>query len=62
MLERKLDMKDLGFADVILGIRTNITPQVLPLTQSYCMEMVFVNFKYLDFNFVKTPLDVIISH
>ena len=35
MLESKFDMKDLGVANVILGIRIHRTPQGLALSQSH---------------------------
>ncbi|KAF3620064.1 hypothetical protein FXO38_32572 [Capsicum annuum] len=38
MLKRKFDMKDLGVADVILGIRIHRTPQGLELSQSHYIK------------------------
>ena len=58
MLVSKFDMKDLGVADVILGIRIYRTPQGLAMSQSHYIEKVLDKFKYLDFNIAKTPLDV----
>ena len=58
MLESKFDMKDLGVADVILGIRIHRTPQGLALSQSHYIEKVLDNFKYLEFGIAKTLLDV----
>ncbi|KAF3666872.1 hypothetical protein FXO37_10327 [Capsicum annuum] len=57
MLERKFDMKDLGIADVILGIRINRTPQGLALSQSHYIKKVLDKFKYMEFGIAKTPLD-----
>jgi len=58
MLASKFDMKDLGVADVILGIRIHKTPQGLALSQSHCIEKVLDKFKYLDFKIAKTPIDM----
>ncbi|PHU17621.1 hypothetical protein BC332_13316 [Capsicum chinense] len=57
MLESKFDMKDLGVADVILGIRIHQTPQGLALSQSHYIEKVLDKFKYMEFGIAKTPLD-----
>ncbi|PHT43509.1 ATP phosphoribosyltransferase 1, chloroplastic [Capsicum baccatum] len=57
MLESKFDMKDLGVADVILGIRIHRTPQGLALSQSHYIEKVLDKFKYMEFDIAKTPLD-----
>ena len=58
MPESKFDMKDLGVADVILGIRIHRTPQGLALSQSHYIEKVLDKFKYIEFGIAKTPLDV----
>ncbi|KAF3638365.1 putative phosphoserine aminotransferase, chloroplastic-like [Capsicum annuum] len=58
MLESKFDMKDLGVADVFLGIRIHRTPQGLALSQSYYIEKVLDKFKYMEFGISKTSLDV----
>ncbi|KAF3638957.1 putative premnaspirodiene oxygenase-like [Capsicum annuum] len=57
ILESKFDMKDLGVADVILGIRIHQTPQGLALSQSHYIEKVLDKFKYMEFGIAKTPLD-----
>ncbi|PHT41242.1 hypothetical protein CQW23_20096 [Capsicum baccatum] len=57
MLESKFDMKDLGVADVILGIRIHPTPQGLALSQSHYIEKVLDKFKYMEFDIAKTSLD-----
>ncbi|KAF3612646.1 putative histone H2A.3-like [Capsicum annuum] len=54
----KFDMKDLGVADVILGIRIHRTPQELALSQSHYFENVLDKFKYMEFGIAKTPSDV----
>ena len=56
MLSNKFDMKDLGVADLILGVRIIKTPQGLALSQSHYIEKVLDKFKYLNFNVVKTPI------
>ena len=58
MLASRFEMKDLGVADVILGIKILRTPQGLALSQSHYIEKVLDKFKYLDFNIAKTPIDV----
>ena len=58
MLSSKFDMKDLGVADLILGVRINKTPQGLELSQSHYIEKVLDKFNYLNFNVVKTPIDL----
>ncbi|XP_059315509.1 uncharacterized protein LOC132066154 [Lycium ferocissimum] len=58
MLASKFDMKNLGVADLILGIRIHKTPQGLALSQSHYIERVLDKFKYLNFNVAKTPIDV----
>ncbi|PHU14938.1 hypothetical protein BC332_16143 [Capsicum chinense] len=50
-------MKDLGVADVILGIRIHRTPQGLALSQSHYIKKVLDKFKYMEFSIAKTPLD-----
>ena len=58
MLSNKIDMKDLGVADLILGVRIIKTPHGLALSQSHYIEKVLDKFKYLNFNVVKTPIDL----
>ncbi|PHT58324.1 hypothetical protein CQW23_00687 [Capsicum baccatum] len=58
IFESKFDMKDLGVADVILGIRIHRTPQGLALLQSHYIEKVLDKFKDMQFGIAKTPLDV----
>ena len=50
-------MKDLGVADLILGVRIIKTPHGLALSQSHYFEKVLDKFKYLNFNVAKTPID-----
>ena len=58
MLSNKFDMKELGVAYLILGIRILNTPQGLALSQSHYIERVFDKLKYLNFNVVETPIDL----
>ena len=58
MLSSKFDMKDLGVADLILGVRIIKNPQGLALSQSHYIEKVLDKFNYLNFNVVKTPIDL----
>ena len=51
-------MKDLGVVDLILGVRIINTPQGLALSQYHYIERVLHKFKYLNFNVVKTPIDL----
>ena len=58
MLSKSFDMKDLGVADFILGIKIYRTPQGLALSQSHYIDKVLDKFKYLNFKEVKTPIDL----
>ncbi|XP_070045080.1 secreted RxLR effector protein 161-like [Nicotiana tomentosiformis] len=58
MLTSKFDMKDLGVADLILGIKINKTPQGLELSQSNYIKTVLGKFKNLGFKVAKTPINV----
>ncbi|CAM8887016.1 unnamed protein product [Rhodiola kirilowii] len=50
-------MKDIGEAEVILGIRIKRVEGGLALTQSHYIEKVLKKFKYLDCHPVTTPFD-----
>ncbi|PHT58004.1 hypothetical protein CQW23_00367 [Capsicum baccatum] len=58
ILESKFDMKDLGVANLILGIRIHQTLQGLVLSQSHYIEKLLDKFKDMEFGIAKTPLDV----
>ena len=58
MLSSKFDIKNLGVVDFILGVRIIKTPQGLALCQSHYIERVQDNLKYLNINFVKTPIEL----
>ena len=58
MLVSKFDMKDLGVADVILGVNILKTSNGITLSQTHYIQKVLEKFKYLNFNRSKTPIDV----
>ena len=47
MLVSKFDMKDLGVADVILGIKILKTPNGLALSQTHYIQKILEKFKFL---------------
>ena len=51
-------MKDLGFADVILGIKISKTSDRLILSQSHYIEKILKKFKQNDNSLMRTPVDV----
>ena len=51
------DMKDLGVADVILGIKLIKLDNVFILTQSHYVEKLLKRFNYYEVKFVLTPYD-----
>uniref|UniRef100_A0A2N9FGI1 Retrotransposon Copia-like N-terminal domain-containing protein n=1 Tax=Fagus sylvatica TaxID=28930 RepID=A0A2N9FGI1_FAGSY len=58
MLNSNFDMKDLGVADVILGIKITITSDGLIFSQSHYIKKVLEKFGRYDDSPVKTPIDV----
>ncbi|CAM8993626.1 unnamed protein product [Rhodiola kirilowii] len=56
-LSSKFSMKDMGEAEIILGIRLKRVEGGLALTQSHYIEKVLKKFKYLDCHSVTTPFD-----
>ena len=54
----KFNMKDLGVADVILGIKISKTSYGLILSQSHYIEKIFKKFKQDDNIPTRTPVDV----
>ena len=58
MLANKFDMKDLGVADLILGIKIHKTPEGLALSQSHYIQKVLEKFRYLNYKSAKTPIDM----
>ncbi|KAL6321913.1 hypothetical protein AAG906_035622 [Vitis piasezkii] len=57
MLRSKFDMKDLGLADVILGIRVKKNHEGYVLTQSHYVESVLKRFGHYDSKPCATPFD-----
>lgn len=56
-LSKKFDMKDLGEADVILGIKIIRDGEHIGLSQSHYIEKVLKKFDHLDCKSVSTPFD-----
>nr|GFC78580.1 zinc finger, CCHC-type [Tanacetum cinerariifolium] len=56
-LSSRFSMKDIGEADVILGIRVKHKTNGIAISQSYYIEKVLKKFNYSDYNLVSTPLD-----
>ncbi|KAK6148066.1 hypothetical protein DH2020_018978 [Rehmannia glutinosa] len=61
MLKRNFDMKDMGTADVILGIKISRTPNGIILSQSHYVEKVLKKFNAFDNSPSKTPIDLSIN-
>ena len=57
-LGSKFDMKDLGEAEVILGIKITRTPNGLKLSQEHYVEKILRKFKHFDCKPVSTPYDL----
>ena len=58
MFNNKFNMKDLGVADVILGIKISKTSDGLILSQSHYIEKILKKFKQDDSSPMRTPVDV----
>ena len=58
MFNNRFDMKDLGVADVILGIKISKTSDGLIVSQSYYIEKILKKFKQNDSSPMKTLVDV----
>ena len=58
MFNNKFNMKDLGVADVILGINISKTSDRLILSQSHYIEKILKKFKQDDSSSTRTPVDV----
>ncbi|GJR49497.1 zinc finger, CCHC-type containing protein [Tanacetum coccineum] len=56
-LSSRFSMKDMGEADVILGIRIKHESNGIAISQSYYIEKVLKKFKYFDCTPVSTPID-----
>jgi len=60
MLNSKFDMKDMGLADVILGIKISRNANGLVLTQSHYVDKILEKFNKSDTSVVRTPVDLIL--
>ncbi len=58
MLSKHFDMKDMGLADVILGIKIKRISEGIVLTQSYYIEQVLRKFNAYDLQPIKSPGDI----
>ena len=58
LLSSNFDMKDMGLADVILGIKIIKNENGLVLTQSHYIEKILKKFYYYDCKSVSTPFDL----
>ncbi|XP_073121945.1 secreted RxLR effector protein 161-like [Henckelia pumila] len=57
LLNSKFDMKDLGLADVILGIKIHRTSEGMVLSQSHYVEKILEKFNKDDSALARTPID-----
>ena len=57
-LTGKFDMKDLGVADVILGIKISRTSEGYILSQAHYVEKILEKYNKGDLNVVRTPVDL----
>ena len=58
MLNSKFDMKDMGLADVILGIKIKRTSDGFILSQSHYVDNILGKFDKDNFGIARTPVDV----
>jgi hypothetical protein len=56
-LSSRFSMKDMGEADVILGIRIKHESNGISISQSHYIEKVLKKFNYFDCTPVSTPMD-----
>ncbi|GJU42961.1 zinc finger, CCHC-type containing protein [Tanacetum coccineum] len=56
-LSSRFSMKDIGEADVILGIRIKHESNGITISQSHYIEKVLKKFNYFDCTLVSTPMD-----
>ena len=57
-LNSKFDMKDIGLADIILGIKISRKPNGLVLTQSHYIDKILEKFNKADTIVAKTSVDL----
>ena len=58
MLTKHFDMKDMGIANIILGIKISKTSNGLVLSQSHYTETILRKFNKYEDSLLKTPIDV----
>ena len=58
MFNSRCDIKDMGLADVILGIKNKRTSYGLILSQSHYVDNILGKFNKDDFSIARTPVDV----
>ena len=58
MLNKRFDMKDMGVADVILGMKITKTSDGYALSQSHYIEKILDKFIKDDLNLARTPVDI----
>ena len=58
LLSSNFDMKDLGEADVILGIKIIRNSEGITLSQTHYVEKVLKKFSHFDCDPVRTPYDL----
>ncbi|GJU90579.1 zinc finger, CCHC-type containing protein, partial [Tanacetum coccineum] len=56
-LSSRFSIKDMGEADVILGIRIKHESNIITISQSHYIKKVLKKFNYLDYTPVSTPVD-----
>ncbi|GJU40682.1 zinc finger, CCHC-type containing protein [Tanacetum coccineum] len=57
LLSSKFSMKDMGEADVILGIRIKWADKCIAITQSHYIEKILKRFNYNECSPISTPMD-----
>ena len=57
LLPSKFAMKDLGEAEVILGIKIKRVNKGIALTQSHYVEKILKKFNYSDCSPIRSPMD-----
>ena len=58
MLNSRFDMKDMGLADVILGIKIIKSPDGLILSQSHYLDKILGKYNKDDSGIARTPMDI----
>ena len=58
MLNSKFDMKDMGFADMILGMKIMRTSNDIILSQTHYVDKILAKFSNDDTSKARTPMDM----